>query len=146
MYSLKRREVNRNGGVDAEEETRRDYILAHVGKGRIASQDAVFSTASKSGPQFIDPFSSTPATLATAAVSMTDFFRSDDSFRQRSHSLPVDNVPSAMKKKFSTSGLFQTFKKGVTPPNMLRRGSLAELKGAGEAGITRPASTPILRR
>lgn len=129
-----------------EEETRRDYILAHVGKGRIASQDAVFSSPSKIGPHFTDPFSPSPATPATAAVSMTDLFRSDDSFRQRSHSLPIEHLPSAMKKKFSTSGLFQTFKKGVTPPATLRRGSLAELKSVGQPGMTRTASTPLLNR
>lgn len=139
--------MNRNGaGIDVEEETRRDYILAHVGKGRIASQDAVFSSPSKLGPQFINPFSSSPATPATAAVSMTDFFRSDDSFRQRSHSLPVEHLPTAMKKKFSTSGLFQTFKKGVAPPATLRRGSLAEMKSVGQPSATRTASTPLLNR
>lgn len=141
---MNRREINRIGpAIDVEEESRRDYILTHVGKGRIASQDATFSSASKLGTQFIDPFSSTPT---TAAVSMTDFFRSDDSFRQRSHSLPVDHLPGSIKKKFSTSGLFQTFKKGVVPPTGSRRGASAELRGVGEAEMTKPAPTLISNR
>lgn len=109
------------GAVEAE---RRTYILEHLGKGRLSSQDASFSTSPSSATLFTDPFGS-PSSLV-APVSMAEFFRTEHSpIRTRSASLPPVSTP--LMKKLST-GLLQTFKKGSPTPS--RRGSNADIYSA----------------
>lgn len=100
---------------DPREAERREFILEHTGKGRLASQDAVLPKA----PHLTGAFPGPPP-LQDDSVSISEFFAedSDDSTRPRSNSLPGR---PAVKKKFSNLRL-GLFAKGSLPMGS-RRGS-----------------------
>ncbi|CEQ39153.1 SPOSA6832_00629 [Sporobolomyces salmonicolor] len=82
---------------DPREAKRREFILEHTGKGRLASQDAVLHS---SGP--IEPFPGPPSEL-NKVINIAEFF-SNEVNRPRSNSAPTN----AVKKKFSSRNLFQS--------------------------------------
>ncbi|GAA5918203.1 hypothetical protein JCM1841_005299 [Sporobolomyces salmonicolor] len=82
---------------DPREAKRREFILEHTGKGRLASQDAVLHS---SGP--IEPFPGPPSEL-NKVINIAEFF-SNEVNRPRSNSAPTN----AVKKKFSGRNLFQS--------------------------------------
>ncbi|KAM0752034.1 hypothetical protein T439DRAFT_324129 [Meredithblackwellia eburnea MCA 4105] len=148
---------------DPSEKERREYILEHTGKGRLASQDATFHTG------YAERFPRPPS--PGAPVTITEFFRAEaassqnEDMRPRSNSFPTRPT---LKKRFSSKGLFRSdedqanganavasgsglgskksstlrlgvgvFKKGSTPTSMSRRGSLdsrVEPTGLGLSG------------
>ncbi|GJN89278.1 hypothetical protein Rhopal_002257-T1 [Rhodotorula paludigena] len=92
--------------ADKYEARRREYILEHTGKGRLASQDAKLNSSG-----MVAPFPRPPPEL-DEPVTITEFFAADSSVndgdldtddrsRPRSQSVP------AMRKKFSSRSLFQ---------------------------------------
>lgn len=92
--------------ADKYEARRREYILEHTGKGRLASQDAKLNSS-----DMVAPFPRPPPEL-DEPVTITEFFAADSSVndgdldtddrsRPRSQSVP------AMRKKFSSRSLFQ---------------------------------------
>ena len=93
---------------DPHEAERREFILSHTGKGRLAGQDATLPVASSSafpGPPK-DPL---------APVSIAEFFAGDDESLRRRASLPgglpmaataAAGAGGSLKKKFSTKSLF----------------------------------------
>ncbi|GAA5893750.1 hypothetical protein JCM5296_001124 [Sporobolomyces johnsonii] len=82
---------------DPREAKRREFILEHTGKGRLASQDAVLHSSG-----LIEAFPGPPAEL-NKAVNLSEFF-SDPANRRRRNSAPTN----AVKKKFSSRSLFQS--------------------------------------
>jgi hypothetical protein len=153
--------------IDAIEVERREFILEHSGKGRIASQDANFangpppaSTLFPSAPSLCSK-NSTTSTAATD-VTFAEFFRNhnlvNDLPGPSASSLPcplnpVGQAPT-MKKKLSS--MFQkndsssspsrlnVFRNIAIPPSMSRRGSCdAQMESPDSAkvlGTTQPAA------
>lgn len=124
--------------TDPDERQRREFILEHTGKGRLASQDAVWNPSG-----FLAP-STLPNDLEAASLSISEFFRNELESRPRSNSLPGGPI----RKKFS--GMFQknddeagsskksplrlnVFRKGSSP-SMSRRGSYDSRIAEAEAG------------
>ncbi|GAA6002356.1 hypothetical protein JCM10207_001079 [Rhodosporidiobolus poonsookiae] len=88
---------------DKYEARRREYILSHTGKGRLAGQDA---TLHSSG--FAEAFPR-PRPELNEPVTITEFFADTDG-AARPQDLSAQSTPSsssAVKKKFSSKSLFQ---------------------------------------
>ncbi|GAA5916667.1 hypothetical protein JCM6882_002260 [Rhodosporidiobolus microsporus] len=141
--------------ADKYEARRREYILSHTGKGRLAGQDAVLpSHSSASG--LVEPFPPPPAEL-NQPVTITEFFAADEAggatdggggeaMRARSQSVPplgatggalpaaaAAAAPTGVKKKFSSRTLFQA--RPVTPGEEDSTSAAPGKKGSLRIGV-----------
>lgn len=111
---------------DSREAERREFILEHTGKGRLASQDAVLHNTG-----LVEPFPGPPQ-RHPGPVSISEFFAEDysvDNSRPRSNSLGA----APLRKKFSTLRL-GVFKKPALSSS--RRGSYDSRTESGAATPT----------
>ncbi|GAA5824228.1 hypothetical protein JCM11251_001576 [Rhodosporidiobolus azoricus] len=111
--------------ADKYEARRREYILSHTGRGRLAGQDAILQPHYASGS--IEPLFPPPPAELNQPVTISEFFAKeveeskavveagDEAMRARSQSAPLISVDEGaaaggtggVKKKFSSRTLFQ---------------------------------------
>ncbi|GAA6027295.1 hypothetical protein JCM8097_002568 [Rhodosporidiobolus ruineniae] len=98
--------------ADKYEARRREYILAHTGKGRLAGQDAILQPSSSSSAANLDPLFPAPNPELSEPVTITEFFAADDAdlgARGRRASLPAltrsqsDFLPSTSSSSSSAA-------------------------------------------
>ncbi|GAA6020961.1 hypothetical protein JCM11491_001565 [Sporobolomyces phaffii] len=99
---------------DPREAKRREYILEHTGKGRLAGQDAILHSSG-----LTEPFPGPPPELSET-VTISEFF-SEEAPRQRSDSATSTD---SLRKKGSSKNLFHAQKGREEEPTVGRRGSL----------------------
>jgi hypothetical protein len=100
---------------DPREAKRREYILEHTGKGRLAGQDAILHSSG-----LTEPFPGPPPEL-NETVTISEFF-SEEAPRPRNDSTTSND--SGLRKKVSSKNLFQAQKSVEDEPTIGRRGSL----------------------
>ncbi|BGP16007.1 hypothetical protein JCM10213v2_004000 [Rhodosporidiobolus nylandii] len=108
---------------DKYEARRREYILANTGKGRLAGQDATLPSSSG----FIEPFPP-PDPELSAPVTVSEFFADEPS-------TPAST--KAVKKKFSSRGLFQTKAATLSPATTPHEDDAPVGSAAGKKGALR---------
>ncbi|GAA5966092.1 hypothetical protein JCM3765_002602 [Sporobolomyces pararoseus] len=100
---------------DPREARRREYILEHTGKGRLAGQDAILHPSG-----LAEPFPRPPPELSES-ITVSEFF-SEEGPRLRSDEIASND--SGLRKKTSNKTLFQPQKGSSEEPVVGRRGSL----------------------
>ncbi|GAA6062829.1 hypothetical protein JCM10212_002467 [Sporobolomyces blumeae] len=101
--------------ADPKEAQRREFILQHTGKGRLAGQDAVLHSSG-----LAEPFPGPPQQL-DEPVTISEFF-SDETNRRRPD--PTSSSSSSVKSKSSTKNSVPGQRLGEPEPAPGRRGSL----------------------
>lgn len=117
---------------DPREAERREFILSHTGKGRLAGQDAILPVASSSA------FPGPPKD-SLEPVSFAEFFAGDDELPKRRSSLPggplsAVSAGGSLKKKFSTKSLFPV------PTQAEERPGIGERKSSLRLGVLKMPS------
>ncbi|GAA5878827.1 hypothetical protein JCM16303_007198 [Sporobolomyces ruberrimus] len=109
---------------DPREAKRREYILEHTGKGRLAGQDAILHSSG-----LVEPFPGPPPELSEA-VTISEFF-SEETPRSRSDS--IASTESALRKKSSNRSLSrgQTAGEEESTPTTKSSLRIGMLKGFG---------------
>ncbi|GAA5981830.1 hypothetical protein JCM5350_005740 [Sporobolomyces pararoseus] len=100
---------------DPREARRREYILEHTGKGRLAGQDAILHPSG-----LAEPFPRPPPELSES-ITVSEFFSEEG---PRSRSEEVNSNDNPLRKKLSDKTLFQSQKVNAEEPVVGRRGSL----------------------
>ncbi|GAA5851319.1 hypothetical protein JCM8547_004205 [Rhodosporidiobolus lusitaniae] len=142
---------------DKYEARRREYILSHTGKGRLAGQDAMLHSSASGLPSLFPP----PNPELSEPVTISEFF-ADEPIRARSHSVPniaahvggggfsttaaAKAANGGVKKKFSSRTLFQAkvTSPGSTPVDE-EPPALGSKKGSLRIGVFKRTGSGIRR-
>ncbi|GAA5910815.1 putative polyadenylation protein [Sporobolomyces salmoneus] len=112
---------------DPREAKRREFILEHTGKGRLAGQDAILHSSGHA-----EPFPGPPPELSES-ITVSEFFSEERPQPRSAGDSTSSNGGSSLRKKGSTKNLFQPQKSGTEEATVGRKGSLriGMLKGFG---------------